>query len=537
MRIVWAGAAVCLLLASSATAQECAPIKLSQELPEGREVIGFGLVPDESNRLAFLANAKDEDFYNLYTVPAAGGAEPILFDVGLGGDNGADGLPQISLDGSMAVYLADGEVDGVFELYSIPTTDGGGVPTKLNGPLVAGGDVQSEYYITSDGNTVVYLAEEQTNNEELYRVPIPGGTSVKLNGPLKNTDVEDDFVVSSDGQYVVYRAQPAGAFFIDELYSVSLTGGDPVTLNGDLVESGTVREFAVSPDSTTVAYVADQDTDNLRELYRVPIGGGKSEKVSGPEVGTEVSDFAFSPDGQYIVYLARRTEGNASVIELFSAPAAGGQAVKLNEDVPENGFVGRFLISPDSQRVVFEGTFVTAFFREVASVPIAGGDVELLSGDTAGIDGNFFASITPDSRRVLIYTDTDKGTNVMQELRVSRIAGGSPRTLAGPFIQNGRIEELEISPDSRTVLFSGELENEDQTEVFSASIFSGEVNKISGDLPPGGSVGSFGNDFDLTSDARYAAYVADQETVGKDELWSTDITCGIIFFDRFEAVD
>lgn len=537
MRIVWTGAAVCLLLANMVTAQECAPIKLNQELPEGREVIGFGLVPDESNRLAFLANAKDENFYNLYTVPAAGGVEPILFDVGLGGDNGAVGLPEVTLDGSMAVYRADGEVDGVFELYSIPTTDGGGVPTKLNGPLVAGGDVQSEFYITSDGNTVVYLAEEQTNNEELYRVPITGGTSVKLNGPLDNDDVEEDFVVSADGQYVVYRAEPAGAFFVDELYSVNLSGGAPVTLNGDLIEGGSVREFAVSPDSTTVAYVADQDTNNLEELYRVPIGGGKAEKVSGAEVGTEVDDFAFSPDGQYIVYLARRTEGNSSVIELFSAPTAGGPAIKLNDDLPENGFVGRFWISPDSQRVVFEGTFITAFFREVASVPIAGGDVELLSGETAGIDANFFAAITPDSRRVLMFTDIDESSNEMRELRVNRIGGGAPRTLAGPFIQNGSFGELDISPDSRTVVFSGELENEDQTEVFSVGIFGGAVNKISGDLPPGGSVGSFFNDFDITSDKRYAAYIADQETEGKLELWSTDITCGIIFFDPFEAVD
>ena len=64
-----------------------------------------------------------------------------------------------------------------------------------------------------------------------------------------------------------------------------------------------VRDFAVSPDSTTVAYVADEDTDNVRELYRVPIGGGESQKVSGAEVGSEVEDFAFSPDGQYIVLL------------------------------------------------------------------------------------------------------------------------------------------------------------------------------------------------------------------------------------------
>ena len=137
--------------------------------------------------------------------------------------------------------------------------------------------------------------------------------------------------------------------------------------------------------------------------------------------------------------MARRTEGNASVIELFSALATGGAPVKLNDDVPENGFVGRFLISPDSQRVVFDGTFVTAFFREIASVPIGGGEVELLSGETAGIDSNSILAITPDSRRVLMFTDTDKSSNQLQELRVNRIDGGQPRTLAGAVSSERRL--------------------------------------------------------------------------------------------------
>ena len=39
-------------------------------------------------------------------------------------------------------------------------------------------------------------------------------------------------------------------------------------------------DFQVTPDGSVV-YVADQDTDNVFELYSVPIGGGATTKLNG----------------------------------------------------------------------------------------------------------------------------------------------------------------------------------------------------------------------------------------------------------------
>ena len=49
--------------------------------------------------------------------------------------------PQFSPDSSRVLYVADQDTDEVFEIYSVPA--GGGTPTKLNGPLVAEGDVST----------------------------------------------------------------------------------------------------------------------------------------------------------------------------------------------------------------------------------------------------------------------------------------------------------------------------------------------------------------------------------------------------------
>ena len=59
-------------------------------------------------------------------------------------------------------------------------------PIKINGPLVAGGDVStSSLQFSPDSSRVLYYADQDTNDVfEIYSVASGGGTPVKLNGPL-----------------------------------------------------------------------------------------------------------------------------------------------------------------------------------------------------------------------------------------------------------------------------------------------------------------------------------------------------------------
>jgi Tol biopolymer transport system component len=68
---------------------------------------------------------------------------------------------------------------------------------------------------------------------------------------------------------VVYLALPNGP---SELYSVAITGlySDSVKISGTLVAGGNVQYysgFQFSPDGSRVVYRADQDTDEVIELY------------------------------------------------------------------------------------------------------------------------------------------------------------------------------------------------------------------------------------------------------------------------------
>ena len=64
-----------------------------------------------------------------------------------------------------------------------------------------------------------------------------------------------------------------------------LDGGcPPLRLNGPHTADGGVKDIQISPDSTRIGYTADQDTNDVTELYTAPIGGGSWEKINGPLV-------------------------------------------------------------------------------------------------------------------------------------------------------------------------------------------------------------------------------------------------------------
>jgi hypothetical protein len=61
---------------------------------------------------------------------------------------------------------------------------------------------------------------------------------------------------------------------IRELYGVPITGNfDHISLNGTLVSGGNVSSYKISTDTKHVIYLADQDTDNVFELYASKLPG------------------------------------------------------------------------------------------------------------------------------------------------------------------------------------------------------------------------------------------------------------------------
>lgn len=168
--------------------------------------------------------------------------------------------------------------------------------------------------------------------------------------------------------------------------------------------------LAVSPDGQFAVYTHDAEVDQARELWSVRIAGGTPVRLSNPlPGGVGVLAFRISADGQRVVYtVAQEIAGR---IELYSIPIAGpeGAWTKLNGELPANGNVGEFRISPDSTRVVYFSRQQN-IDQDAWTVPIDGGTpirlrpLVTLAGSRVNF-GQDTPLISPDSERVLFYAN------------------------------------------------------------------------------------------------------------------------------------
>ncbi|MGH9868011.1 MAG: FG-GAP-like repeat-containing protein [Candidatus Polarisedimenticolia bacterium] len=402
------------------------------------------------------------------------------------------------------------------------------VPVKLNGPIVSGGGVIPPNSISSDGTTVVYLADQDTNDAfEIYSVGVSGGTPVKLNPPYGAGSFATWFTITPDSNRVIYLANQSGSGATLELYSVPIVGGTVTKLNGALVSGGSVAEFLVA--GSNVVYLADQDTNGVRELYSVPVSGGGAVRISGSLVsGGDVGDFRISPDGSRVVYVADQDTNDT--FELYSVAISGGPVVKLNGSLVAGGIIAEiagpgvlFLISTNTSRVVYLADQDTDEVYELYSVPIAGGPVTRLNGTLVaggqvlgGTDTLTGPSISPDGLRVLYRADQE--TNNRYELYSVPIGGGTPARLSNA----SNTQWAVISPDGKTAIYAADISGTGSFRMLSVKSTGGASTTLAPALDPAKSY----KPLVFTNDSLDLLYVADVEQTGLSELYIVPVAGG-----------
>jgi Tol biopolymer transport system component len=279
--------------------------------PSGR---AFTLAPDGA-RVAYIATQVSSVRHELFSVPTDGSAAAVRLHA-LATDGGSvRGDVRFAPDGSRVVYRA-GETPTKLELFST-LADGSGTPVKLSGTLVADGNVEEVFALSADGSRVVYRADEAVNDElELFSAPIDGSSArVRLHAATLATRDVTSFLVAPSGARVVFIAD-LDTNDVFELYGVPDTSSTPTRLSGAMVSGGNVTDVRISPDGARVVYVADQDFDDRFELYSVSIDHAtpavklNGALVAGGDVttsdlgGPPAVYFAISADGTRVVYLA-----------------------------------------------------------------------------------------------------------------------------------------------------------------------------------------------------------------------------------------
>lgn len=364
----------------------------------------------------------------LHRVPVVGGASVVVLAT-LSAD-----LFSLRFAGTRAFFIA-----GPFDTRGLYVSESGAAATRIDDSSVTGGGIRA-LEVAPDGSVAYYTASSASGQPiRLYRVAAGGGVSLKLNpdtiaaSPLTNIQTVDNtgavlftqgsnsglgfppnggtiyrigataalpasvvdssraivgdvtsYAVSEPDNRAVYVADQETAD-VPELYSVAVSGGAPVKLNsaGQFVSS-----FAISPLGGRVVYLANTVSTNTVQLFSVPIGGGTPAALGAPLSNQAIQSYLFTPDGATVFYLTSSFGFPAQPGTLFRAPAVGGDAAIVAENV------WRFFLAPGASRVFY---VTDGFPDQLSSAPITGGDVTPLGGTEES--GTFLVS--PDGNWVV----------------------------------------------------------------------------------------------------------------------------------------
>ncbi len=375
--------------------------KINGALVAGGNVNYFGQDPwaPDSSRLAYTADQDTDNVVEAYTsLPDGTGNVKISGAIAAPGGL-FFGQPLLwSPDSSRIAYLAAQDIATTTELYA--ASPGGGGTQKLNGVLVAGGNVFQALW-APDSSRIVYLADQDTDTvNELYSSLANGSGNTRLNAPaLTVGSIVLSFAIAPDASRVAYLANPNGPS-IQELFAAPIAGGGNVVLNGPLALNGGVSAYRWAPDSSRVAYVADQDTDGVNELYTSLPNGTGNVKISGP------------------------------------VPALTTVGINIDPNIPGDWAPNSSLVS----YVAFSNGAPLPFqITGFSALPDGGGSVEYTGtmDPTGGGLGNW-PKWSPDASRLMYVAQQDSGT--MFELYMTSPDGTSNQNISGPIVATGNVD-------------------------------------------------------------------------------------------------
>jgi hypothetical protein len=297
-------------------------------------------------------------------------------------------------------------------------------------------------------------------------------------------------------------------------------------LSGPMPQDADVFSVFLAPNGVRVVYRADQERDQVAELYSVPVTGGTRRKLNVPAATSGgVSSVAISPDSTRVLY--QFLAGTGEPAALYSVPIGGpaSASVKLAEDVAE-------LIDPApahpglqisaSSRIV---VYLTPDRRQLRAVPIDGpasASIRLTQPFAPGDRASNF-EISPNNQWVFYTAEQDSATTqALYRVRLRPPDPSNPTTRLSP--ADVQVIRFLLSPTDRAVVYQGESQAEGPG--LYRVPFSGSVSrKISHDLPPDWRI--VRNQWTVTPNGARVVYQISKELLGGDtitEMYSAPTT-------------
>ncbi len=517
-----------------------APRRLSASRPPGADAAlpGMRLTPD-SRRVIFWLDQETLGRRELWSVPIEG---PAAAAVKLSPSSPLDAevitSPFLSSDGLYAAFLFDGSA-GLPKLWSAPT-DGSGPAFALHADFPAGATGLSE--TAYSGSRVLFLADLATaGRTELWSAPLDGSTpAVRLNGALIAAGDVDSIRISLDGQRVLYFADQRVDGQI-ELYSVPIAGPFSAAerLSPTLPALGDITLAADFEDSSRVLFLADSSLDEQFELWSVPIAGPATAavKLNGPLVaGGDVLN-AFSAAAGQAIYTA-----DAAIDEVFEAylvPVDGPSQAgfRVNDDPPAGGDVtfGGIVDFDAEPFLILVGDLRVDGRSEIFTAPMddTSAPRPLFANPPAGQGylPSCGAGFTTDPTTIVFCADAGVAGVVRAYRTLLNPISDAVLLSTGSALAASDVSDLEVDSTGRWAAYRYDPGTDEAFELWRARVDgSGTPHRVHAlPIPAGADLPTNGSAF--TPDGEGLVYLADHDVDEKLELWISD---GYVFRGDFE---
>jgi Tol biopolymer transport system component len=509
---------------SAASRGAATPVRISGT-PMAGSVSAFAVAPGGATAV-YIADQQTVGLFELYSTPVDGSAAAIRISSGLvfgGGDEGVSAF-SITPDGAAVVFLADAiNGGGDDDLYSVPI-DGSAAPVQLN----AGTDAPvTGFGISPDGTRVAFLGADTVAGAATVEVHVASvgvaGSAVQLSQVAASNAggevVAAEFVPG--GQTLIFAADGTTVDDVFQWYGVPLAATGPGSELQLSAALGSVGGVSPAPDGATVAYVGDDAIAGVDDVMTVPIGGGAAVRLNPPVAGSGARAIEFSPSGDRVGYLA--DQDTAGVVEVYSAQAGvADSGVRLSTPMSGTQLADTLNVSPDGTTVLYQADQNTPGTVELFGVPIDGSAAPTtLHGLSAPDNIGFFIGL---------------GTPVIGRRAVYPVIGADVRLFSVPFDGSEPFVEVNDPLAAGDTVFNAFLPGSATRLVaFGVGADTDSVTEqiwvaaVRGDLPQQqvnvtAAAGRFGVlGYEIGSDESYAVYLQDQNTAGKPELYATPL--------------
>ena len=507
------------------------PIRLHDEIPAGCVGVRYALISPDSQRVVFVGDLTTPGVDEVYANDVGGGpADTLSQDFSGGGDVNTLSLAlHFSPDSSWFYYLADPEATDRQELFAVSPA-GGNPPKKISvGINHPAGEVYYDFLPLPDSSGVIYRVDrDYDDNYELFRAYYSGGEfayQARISPQMPAGRTVSTFKLSPDGTRVVYRADQ-DSDDVYELYSAPAAGFDPdigswqgVKISHALSGGGqTWADFVITPDSSTVIYRADHDGDGVDHAWRVGINGGASTSIT-PALNDGdgvVAGIKVSPDGAWVVYLVRVDVGQDRLVVVDTAT----WSIRMATPTMDVGSrVSGFKISPDSRWVAYLADKDTHGSWELWAQRCDGGTPEYkLNPPLAGLDDVQYYQIGANNR--VVFTAKAAGES-SEQIYAATPGQGSWVNLNRSMVSGGNVQELgEPARFGRLALYRADQATDNALDLWAVP--------TSGICPPDRLNNPVSPEHRVTSswvcgDQSRVVYISDYTTLHQYELYSTEL--------------